>query len=61
MPISVKLGDSNNIFHRIVTAAEQPHLRIQKTEAEITRKQYHRLIGRSLMYASGISFSRLTC
>ncbi|CAJ2647553.1 unnamed protein product [Trifolium pratense] len=34
VPISVQLGDPNNIFHRIVTAAEHPHLNIPKTELE---------------------------
>ncbi|AES96214.1 mitochondrial Rho GTPase 1 [Medicago truncatula] len=52
MPISVKLGDSNNIFHQIVTAAEHPHLNIPKTEGRKTCKQYHRLIDRSLMFVS---------
>ncbi|CAI9102237.1 OLC1v1000476C1 [Oldenlandia corymbosa var. corymbosa] len=52
IPISAKLGDLNNIFRRIVTAAEHPHLSIPETEAGKSRKQYHRLINRSLMFAS---------
>ncbi|PNX96152.1 mitochondrial rho GTPase 1-like protein, partial [Trifolium pratense] len=52
MSISVKLGDIHNIFHRIVTAAEHPHLSIPKIEAGITRKLYHKLIDRSLMLVS---------
>ncbi|XP_004495731.1 mitochondrial Rho GTPase 1 [Cicer arietinum] len=52
IPISVKLGDFNSLFRRIVTAAEHPHLSIPETEAGKTRKQYHRLINRSLMFVS---------
>ncbi|KAJ0014421.1 hypothetical protein Pint_19882 [Pistacia integerrima] len=52
IPISSKLGDFNNIFRRIVVAAEHPHLSIPETEAGRTRKQYHRLINRSLMFVS---------
>ncbi|KAK2425750.1 mitochondrial Rho GTPase [Trifolium repens] len=52
MPMSVKLGDSNSIFHRIVTAAEHPHLNIPKKAVEKPRKQYHGLIDRSLMFVS---------
>jgi len=61
MPISVKLEDFDNIFRRIVTAAEHPHLGIPKTEPENTCKQYHRLIDRSLLFVSGISFFRFAC
>ncbi|XP_059437277.1 mitochondrial Rho GTPase 1-like [Corylus avellana] len=52
IPISSKLGDLNNIFRRIVSAAEHPHLSIPETEAGRSRKQYHRLINRSLMVFS---------
>ncbi|KAI3704313.1 hypothetical protein L1987_74530 [Smallanthus sonchifolius] len=52
IPISTKLGDFNNIFKRIVRAAEHPHLSIPETEAGKTRKQYHRLVNRSLMVVS---------
>ncbi|KAF5746744.1 mitochondrial Rho GTPase 1-like isoform X1 [Tripterygium wilfordii] len=52
IPISSKLGDFNNVFRRIVSAAEQPHLSIPETEAGRSRKQYHRLINRSLMCVS---------
>ncbi|RHN64485.1 hypothetical protein MtrunA17_Chr4g0069591 [Medicago truncatula] len=37
------LGNLNSLFHRIVTAAEHPHLSIPKTEVGKNRKQYHRL------------------
>ncbi|XP_021620427.1 mitochondrial Rho GTPase 1 isoform X2 [Manihot esculenta] len=52
IPISSKMGDTNNIFRRIVNAAEHPHLSIPETEAGRSRKQYHRLINRSLMLVS---------
>ncbi|XP_061337998.1 mitochondrial Rho GTPase 1-like [Gastrolobium bilobum] len=52
IPISVKLGDFNSLFRRVVTAAEHPHLSIPETEAGRSRKQYHRLINRSLMFVS---------
>ncbi|XP_007030854.2 PREDICTED: mitochondrial Rho GTPase 1 [Theobroma cacao] len=52
IPISSKLGDFNNIFRKIVNAAEYPHLSIPETEAGRSRKQYHRLINRSLMFVS---------
>jgi Ras family protein T1 len=61
MPMSVKLGDSNSIFHRIVTAAEHPHLNIPKKAVENPRKPYHGLIDRSPMVFSGISFFGFTC
>ncbi|XP_052193595.1 mitochondrial Rho GTPase 1-like [Diospyros lotus] len=52
IPISTKLGDLNNVFPRIVNPAEHPHLSIPETEAGRSRKQYHRLINRSLMFVS---------
>ncbi|XP_015570592.1 mitochondrial Rho GTPase 1 [Ricinus communis] len=52
IPISSKMGDTNNVFRRIVNAAEHPHLSIPETEAGRSRKQYHRLINRSLMFVS---------
>ncbi|XP_071735454.1 mitochondrial Rho GTPase 1-like [Rutidosis leptorrhynchoides] len=52
IPISTKLGDFNNVFRRIVRAAEHPHLSIPETEAGKTRKQYHKLVNRSLMVVS---------
>ncbi|XWS42415.1 hypothetical protein CRYUN_Cryun16bG0012600 [Craigia yunnanensis] len=52
IPISSKLSDFNNIFRRIVNAAEHPHLSIPETEAGRSRKQYHRLINRSFMVVS---------
>ncbi|CAN6715026.1 hypothetical protein ACFX13_010562 [Malus domestica] len=52
IPISTKLGDFNNVFRKIVTAAEHPHLSIPETEAGKTRKQYHKILNRSLMFIS---------
>ncbi|XVF41940.1 hypothetical protein PTKIN_Ptkin01aG0321100 [Pterospermum kingtungense] len=52
IPISAKLSDFSSIFRRIVNAAEHPHLSIPETEAGRSRKQYHRLINRSLMFVS---------
>ncbi|XVF57432.1 hypothetical protein PTKIN_Ptkin06aG0204800 [Pterospermum kingtungense] len=52
IPISSKLSDFNNIFRRIVDAAEHPHLSIPETEAGKSRKQHQRLINRSLMFVS---------
>ncbi|GLT56271.1 hypothetical protein SLA2020_293230 [Shorea laevis] len=52
IPISSKLGDFSNIFRRIVSAAEHPHLSIPETDAGRSRKQYHRLINHSLMFIS---------
>ncbi|KAG1365447.1 mitochondrial Rho GTPase 1 [Cocos nucifera] len=52
IPISIKLRDLNNVFHRIVTAARHPHLSIPETEAGRNRKHYRRLVNRSLMFVS---------
>ncbi|KAK1401627.1 Mitochondrial Rho GTPase [Heracleum sosnowskyi] len=52
IPISTKLGDLNNVFRRIINAAEHPHLSIPETEAMKSRKQYNQLINRSLMIVS---------
>jgi hypothetical protein len=55
IPISVRLRDLNNIFSRIIHAAQQPHLSIPETEAGKTRRQYRQLLNRSLMVVSGQS------
>ncbi|XP_008786915.1 mitochondrial Rho GTPase 1-like isoform X1 [Phoenix dactylifera] len=52
IPISIKLRDFNNVFLRIVTAAQHPHLSIPETEAGRNRKHYRRLVNRSLMFVS---------
>ncbi|KAH1077989.1 hypothetical protein GLYMA_19G155700v4 [Glycine max] len=50
--VSMKLGDSSNVYHKIVNAAEHPHLSIPETEIGRKRKQYHRLLQHSLVFAS---------
>ncbi|KAK4779336.1 hypothetical protein SAY86_006864 [Trapa natans] len=52
IPISMRLGDFNNVYRRIVSAAEHPHLSIPETEIGRSRKQYHKLVNRSLMFVS---------
>ncbi|KAL1551030.1 Mitochondrial Rho GTPase 1 [Salvia divinorum] len=52
IPLSTKLGDFSNIFDRVVRAAEHPHLSIPETSAGKSRKQYHRLLNRSLVFIS---------
>ncbi|XP_058216403.1 mitochondrial Rho GTPase 1-like [Rhododendron vialii] len=52
IPVSNRLRDFNDVFLRIVSAAEHPHLSIPETEAGKSRKQYHRLVNRSLMFVS---------
>ncbi|KAL0856163.1 hypothetical protein Bca101_061316 [Brassica carinata] len=55
--ISSKLGDFNNLFRKIVTAAQHPHLSLPETEAGKSRKHYNRLINRSLV---GVSIGAAT-
>ncbi|XP_061341366.1 mitochondrial Rho GTPase 2-like [Gastrolobium bilobum] len=50
--VSMKLGDSSNVYNKIVSAAEHPHLSIPETEIGRKRKQYHRLLQHSLIFAS---------
>ncbi|KAL1312223.1 hypothetical protein HN51_038816 [Arachis hypogaea] len=50
--LSMKLGDSSNVFHRIVSVAEHPHLSIPETEIGRKRKQFHRLLQNTLIFAS---------
>ncbi|XP_004493665.1 mitochondrial Rho GTPase 2-like isoform X2 [Cicer arietinum] len=50
--VSMKLGDSSNVYNKIVRAAEHPHLSIPETEIGKKRKQYHRLLQNSLIFAS---------
>lgn len=51
--ISVKKREMNNIFWRIVNAAERCHLSVPETEYGRNMKQYRRIVNRSLMLASG--------
>ncbi|GMN48783.1 hypothetical protein TIFTF001_017951 [Ficus carica] len=50
--VSVKSGNLNNIFNRIIDVAVQPHLNIPETETGRSRKQYQQLASRSLMCMS---------
>ncbi|KAI3742739.1 hypothetical protein L1987_60433 [Smallanthus sonchifolius] len=50
--ISVKKREMNNIFWRIVNAAERCHLSVPETEYGRNMKQYHRMVNRSLVLAS---------
>ncbi|KAK1291505.1 Rac-like GTP-binding protein RAC13 [Acorus calamus] len=52
IPVSMKLGDLNNVYRRIINAAQNPHLSIPETEAGRNRKQYHKIVNRSLMFVS---------
>ncbi|GAV89498.1 EF_assoc_1 domain-containing protein/EF_assoc_2 domain-containing protein/Miro domain-containing protein/EF_hand_4 domain-containing protein [Cephalotus follicularis] len=52
IPVSVKLRDFNNIFFRIVSAAESPNRGIPETQTGRNRKHYRQLVNRSLMFVS---------
>lgn len=54
IPVSMKLGDTNNLFRRIVEAAQRPHLSIPETELGKSTKQHRHLIQRSVGYAVGV-------
>ncbi|KAI5068058.1 hypothetical protein GOP47_0016403 [Adiantum capillus-veneris] len=50
--VSIKLGDSNSIFRRIVDAAQRPHLSIPVTEAGRNYQHYKQMVNRSLVVLS---------
>lgn len=50
--ISVKENDMNDVFRRIVNAAEQCHLSIPETEQGRNKKHYQQLVNRSVVLAS---------
>lgn len=52
--VSVKEGDMNNLFYRIVNAAEQPHVGVPETEIGKYKKRNRQLVNRSLMFVSGM-------
>lgn len=56
IPISMKLGNPNDLFCRIIDAAQHPHLCIPVTEAGKNRKHYRQLVKRSLIFVSGMPF-----
>ncbi|KAL4202443.1 hypothetical protein AMTRI_Chr02g221090 [Amborella trichopoda] len=51
--VSMRLGDVNNLFRRIINAAQHPHLSIPETEAGRNRKQYRRLVNRFMFVSVG--------
>lgn len=51
IPVSLKLGDNNNLFRRIVEAAQRPHLSIPETEVGKSTKQHRHQIQRSVGFA----------
>ncbi|CAK7346604.1 unnamed protein product [Dovyalis caffra] len=58
VPISSKLGDVNNVFCKILSAAEHPHLNIPETVAGRKHKQFLRLVNHSLLFMSvGAAFA----
>jgi len=52
IPISSKLGDVSNLFRKILTAAENPHLNIPEIESK--KKRSCKLNNRSLMAVSSM-------
>ncbi|KAK2976288.1 hypothetical protein RJ640_019771 [Escallonia rubra] len=50
--VSVKERDMNNVFRRIINAAEKPHLGIPETEIGRNQKRFRQLVNRSFMLAS---------
>ncbi|KOM35021.1 hypothetical protein LR48_Vigan02g117100 [Vigna angularis] len=48
--VSMKLGDSSNVYNKIINAAENPHLSIPETEISRRKKQHHQF-HRSLIFA----------
>ncbi|RZB85368.1 mitochondrial Rho GTPase 2-like isoform X1 [Glycine soja] len=49
--VSMKLGDSSNVYNKIVNAAEHPHLSIPETETARRKKQHNQLLHHSLIFA----------
>ncbi|CAA3028311.1 mitochondrial Rho GTPase 1 [Olea europaea subsp. europaea] len=49
----MKERDLNNVFSKIVNAAEKPHLSFPETDAGRTRKRYCQLVNHSLIFVSG--------
>lgn len=57
IPVSMKIRDPNNVFSRIIRAAEHPHLNIPETETGRNRKHYRHLVNSSLVFVSGMLVS----
>lgn len=54
--VSMKQSNLNNVFGRIVYAAEHPHLSIPETETRKNRRKYRQLFNRSLTFVSGMLY-----
>ncbi|KAK4492532.1 hypothetical protein RD792_003344 [Penstemon davidsonii] len=52
IPVSLKERDLNNVFSRIVSAAEHPHLSVPETDFGRNQKRYRQLVSRALMCLS---------
>ncbi|WOG83693.1 hypothetical protein DCAR_0102870 [Daucus carota subsp. sativus] len=50
--VSVKDGDMNNLFYRIVNAAEQPHIGVPETEIGKYKKRHRQILNHSLVFVS---------
>ncbi|KAK4281160.1 hypothetical protein QN277_012685 [Acacia crassicarpa] len=50
--VSMKLGDSSNVYGKIISAAEHPHLNIPETDIGRKRRLYHQLLHHTLIFAS---------
>lgn len=57
--VSTKERDLNNVFLRLVIAAEHPHLNVPETEEGRSKKQFRNMVNNSLMFISGIPFNPL--
>ncbi|CAN1246878.1 Mitochondrial Rho GTPase 2 [Linum grandiflorum] len=56
--VSMKSGDLNDLYGRILIAAESPHLNIPETETGRKRKSFRRLVNNSLLFVSvGAAFA----
>lgn len=53
IPVSVKERDMNDVFSRIVNAAQHPHLNVPETDHGRSQKRYKKLVNRALMGLSG--------
>lgn len=60
--VSAKERDVNNVFLRIINAAEHPHLNVPETEEGRCKKRYRNVVNHSLIFISSMFLSHLeTC
>ncbi|CAA0828110.1 Mitochondrial Rho GTPase 1 [Striga hermonthica] len=57
IPVSVKDKDLNDMFSRIVNAAEHPHLSIPETDVGRSQKRYRQLVTHTIMCLSGTTLN----